>query len=172
MAHDKLDHQHLEQNVRQFLSDRNDDGTVRIKESTTIEFKASFSSWSKPSYAKTMSSFANNCGGYMIFGVTDFPRQIIGLKHNSDFEYIKPENFTKQLNLFFLPAIEYDMGTITLKEGGGCKDSSPEKKIGWIYTFESEMKPVMASKGCRSENVTAGDMFYRYSDRTEKMKLA
>ena len=74
MAHDKLDHQHLEQNVRQFLSDRNDDGTVRIKESTTIEFKASFSSWSKPSYAKTMSSFANNCGGYMIFGVTDFPR--------------------------------------------------------------------------------------------------
>ena len=42
MAHDKLDHQHLEQNVRQFLSDRNDDGTVRIKESTTIEFNPIF----------------------------------------------------------------------------------------------------------------------------------
>ena len=50
-------------------------------------------------YFKAMAAFANNQGGYILFGIGDKPRRLIGLKDKSlsQFEELKVEDFTKAL---------------------------------------------------------------------------
>ncbi len=73
------------QEVKKILAGRTSTGNLRSRESNTVEFKQSFNKGSVAAYAKTMAAFANNSGGYIIFGITDTPRRIIGLK-NDNFE--------------------------------------------------------------------------------------
>lgn len=44
------------------------------RESGWLEFKESFNWNSKDRYAKSIASFANNKGGYIVFGIKDKPR--------------------------------------------------------------------------------------------------
>lgn len=80
------------------------------REGSTIEFKESYSHASMPQYFKTIASFANNSGGYIIFGVGDKPRRLLGLKgkYLSQFEELKVEEFTKNLLEYFSPEIRWD----------------------------------------------------------------
>ena len=55
-----------EQNVRKVLSSRTAAGTLKSRESNTVEFKESFNKSNTPKYAKTMAAYANNRGGYII----------------------------------------------------------------------------------------------------------
>ena len=47
-----------------------------------------------------------------------------------------------------------------------------QKIIGWIYTDEAEQKPVIAQKADDKEKISAGDIFYRYRGRSEKIKYS
>lgn len=166
-----MDH---DQEVRKILARRTSADTIRSRESKTVEFKQSFNRGDAAAYAKAMAAYANNSGGYIIFGIQDSPRKIIGLK-NDDFETLKREVFADAVNSLFSPAIEWEMGTIVLTEEK--KDDNgvvvaEQKKIGWIYAIESEMKPVIAQKDNNSENITAGDVFYRYRSKNGKIKPA
>ena len=166
-----MDH---DQEVRKILARRTTSGTIRSRESNTVEFKQSFNKGNTAAYAKTMAAYANNNGGYIIFGIMDSPRLIIGLK-NDNFENIKQEVFTDAINSLFAPAIEWEMGMVVLNEE--IEDDKgaivlEQKKIGWIYTNESEMKPVIAQKDNSSESIIAGDVFYRYRARNGKIRPA
>ena len=166
MDHDKT--------VRKILAGRTSTGTLRSRESNTVEFKQSFNKGSKAAYAKTMAAYANNSGGYIIFGIQDSPRKIVGLK-NDNFENLKQEVFTDAINSLFSPAIEWEMGMVILNEEKDDDNGvivTEQKKIGWIYAIESEIKPVIAQKDNNSESITAGDVFYRYRARNGKIKLA
>ena len=149
-------------------------GTLRSRESCTVEFKESFNKGNTNKYAKTMASFANNRGGYIIFGVNDNPRYVIGLINNN-FENLNQEQFTDAINSLFVPAIEWECGTMVIdvpikKENGDT--NYEKKKIGWIYTEESERKPIIAQKSNDSEKISTGDVYYRYRARTQKIKYA
>lgn len=149
-------------------------GKLKSRESSTIEFKKSFNMGSAAAYAKTMASFANNAGGYIIFGIEDSPRIICGLV-NDNFDNVKQEKLTETINAYFSPAINWEMGTLQLEmehtdENGDIKAVS--KKIGWIYAEGSEYKPVIALKDNTGEKITAGDIFYRYHSRNGKIKPA
>ena len=74
-----------EEYVRKILSNNSADGTLKSRESNTVEFKEAFNKNSTAKYGKTMAAYSNNRGGYIIFGVKDKPRNIIGLK-NDNFE--------------------------------------------------------------------------------------
>ena len=166
-----MDH---DQEVRKILSGRTSTGTIRSRESNTVEFKQSFNKGNTAAYAKTMAAYANNSGGYIIFGIKDSPRMIIGLK-NDNFENLKQEAFTDAINSLFSPAIEWDMGLIILEEKKEDENGllfTERVKIGWIYANESEMKPVIAQKDNSGESITAGDVFYRYRARNGKIKYA
>lgn len=80
------------------------------REGSTIEFKESYSHSGMAQYFKTIAAFANNTGGYIIFGVGDKPRRLIGLKDKNlaQFEDIKVEEFTKNLLEYFSPEIKWD----------------------------------------------------------------
>lgn len=165
----KMDH---DEAVTKIVTRQNSNGILRSRESGTVEFKQSFNKKNIAAYAKTMAAFANNSGGYIIFGVADSPRRMVGLRNNN-FEELKQERFTEAVNSLFAPAIEWDMGKVSVeqleKDDQGVTITR-HMNIGWIYVYESIFKPVIAQKDNNSENITAGDVFYRYRARNGKIK--
>lgn len=159
-----------EEHVRKVLSSRNPNGTLKSRESNTVEFKESFNKANTAKYAKTMAAYSNNRGGYIIFGVKDNPRSIVGLK-NSNFENLNQEQFSEAINSLFAPAMEWDCGTLSIEITSADGDVISHK-IGWIYTAEAEYKPIIAQKANDSEKISSGDLFYRYRARSEKIKFA
>lgn len=135
------------------------------RESATIEFKESFGFGNMAQYFKTMASFANNIGGYIIFGVGDKPRRLLGLKKKSleQFESFKVEEFTKHLLDYFSPEIEWDHCTFEFKNM--C--------FGVIYTYPLEHKPCICKKvyDCKNNkySLKEGDIYYRYGGRSERI---
>lgn len=159
-----------EEYLRKVLSLRNPNGTLKSRESNTIEFKESFNKANTAKYAKTMASYSNHRGGYIIFGVKDNPRAIVGLKNNN-FDNLNQEQFSETINSLFAPAMEWDCGVLTI----GISSPNGEiidYRIGWIYTAEAEYKPIIAQKANDSEKIAGGDVFYRYRARSEKIKFA
>jgi len=128
------------------------------RETTTVEFKETFNWANKDKYARTMAAFANNKGGYLIFGVSNNPRICCGLK-GANFESLDEADITAFLNGLFSPEIEYEKFSHVTK---GIK-------IGVIYTRQSEEKPVIAIK-TQGSDVREGEIYYRYHGRNDKVK--
>ncbi len=131
---------------------------IAMGETNHVEFKESFVFASLKSYAKTMAAFANTKGGYIVFGVKNQPKIIVGLQSDS-LDKLDAAKLTGSLNDLFSPKISFRkhvtiMGTT---------------KIGFIYTFPSIVKPVMAKHDYQPE-VKEGEIYYRYEARTEKIK--
>lgn len=135
------------------------------REGTTIEFKESYSHGSMAQYFKTIASFANNSGGYIIFGVGNSPRRLLGLKDRNLqlFEELKVEEFTKNLCDYFSPEIKWDHCTFEFKD----------LSFGVIYTFPLKRKPCICKKVYEAQNtkysLKEGDIYYRYGGRSERI---
>lgn len=132
---------------------------VKSRERIDLEYKETFALGSWANYAKTMAAFANNRGGYIVFGIKDNPREIKGV--NSAFLNFSQERFTEALNSQFAPELVWDQGLV---EFDGFS-------IGYIYTREELQKPVMSLKSESSEKMSSGDVYYRYRARSEKIKF-
>lgn len=129
------------------------------RESSWLEFKQSFN-WRKCcKYGKSMAAFANNKGGYIVFGVKDLPRELIGLQSN-DFETIDEEKITSYLNGAFAPEIVFEKFAITVQS----------KDIGVLYTQQAKSKPVVCLKNDDNGELKESDIYYRYNARSEKIK--
>lgn len=162
-----------EQEVMKILSRRTSNGKLRSRESNTVEFKKAFNMGSAAAYAKTMAAFANNTGGYIVLELKIL-RSILGLKNNN-LENLKQEKLTETINSYFAPAIDWETGTFDVdveKLDDNGVSLTERKKVGWIYAYESDIKPVIALKDHSGENITAGDVFYRYRARNGKIKPA
>ncbi len=135
------------------------------REGSTIEFKESYSHSGMAQYFKTIAAFANNAGGYIIFGVGDKPRRLIGLKDKnlSQFEDLKVEEFTKNLMDYFSPEIKWDHCTFEFKG----------MSFGVIYTYPLIKKPCICKKAYDDKNtkytLREGDIYYRYGGRSERI---
>lgn len=150
-----MEHQQF---ILSLLSNVDENGRIRSRERNDLEYKESFNSNSFAKYAKTMASFANRIGGYIIFGIKDNPREIKGV--NNAFDSFNQEKFTECLNSMFAPEIIWTTGIVNYDN----------IKIGYIYTAESFEKPVIAQKNDSGEKIVSGDVFYRYRARSEKIK--
>lgn len=129
------------------------------RESNWLEFKKSFNWNSKSAYAKTMAAFANNRGGYLIFGVDSSPKTLIGLSSNN-FENLDEATISGYLNSIFSPEIIFKKTVYEIHN----------KKVGVIYIDESKNKPVIAIK--TDNEVKEAEIYYRYNARSEKIKYA
>jgi hypothetical protein len=131
---------------------------LALSESNYLEYKGSFHLNSSPEYAKTMAAFANTRGGYIVFGIQDISREIIGLKGDS-FDRLDPEKLTNRLNDLFSPVITFRLHTTTIAN----------LKVGLLYTYPNIVKPVIAKVNSGSD-VKEGEIYYRYEARSEKIK--
>ncbi len=138
-----------------------DDGRLKHRESKKLEFKANFNFSSMNLYSKTFASFANSSGGVIIFGIKDSPREPIGMS-NENFEKVDVEQISNFLNIHFSPEIIWEMHSF---EFDG-------KKFGVFTVEESNNKPIMCTKETKKQVTNEGEIYYRYSGRSEKIKYA
>lgn len=147
-------------NIRLLLKpNESDRRRLTARENNVLEFKQSFNWSNKSDYAKTMAAFANARGGYIVFGVKNNPREIVGLQ-NTRFEDTDPAIITEFLNTAFSPEIHWDKRQYTAQK----------MKIGVMYVFEAESKPVVCMKN--DGDLKEADIYYRYRARSERIKYA
>lgn len=71
--------ENLAEHVRVILETRADGKLIR-REGQTLEFKESFNFNGMAEYLRDFAAFANNKGGFLVFGVKDRPRRPVGLR--------------------------------------------------------------------------------------------
>lgn len=143
--------------IFKFISSTED--KLLSRESSTVEFKESFNWGSKDKYAKSMAAFANNRGGYLIFGVKNDPKELVGLRSNN-FNDIDEAVISKYLDSVFSPEIEFEKNIIKIRS----------KNIGVLHVFQSQQKPVVALKN--DDSIKDGEIYYRYNARNEKIRFS
>jgi len=127
------------------------------RENGRLEFKEAFNLGSADEYAKAAAAFANAQGGYIVFGVKDAPRELVGLKSNN-FDTFDSAKLTNALNERFSPEIHWEIHT---SEQRGLR-------IGILHFAEATQKPVVCTKngGCLQQ----GAIYYRYRGRSETIR--
>lgn len=141
----------------------NEEGRLFHREGQELEFKEQFSLSSLADYFRDFAAFSNNRGGFLIFGVKDKPREIIGLsiKAAEQFEKIDPEKITGFLLECFSSEIRWSQATIALDD----------KKFGVFRIEPSPLKPIIAKKDV-DKHLKNGEIYYRYGGRTQKIQSA
>lgn len=127
------------------------------RESNTLEFKESFNWNSKDKYGCTVAAFSNNRGGYIVFGVKNRPRDLVGLS-NDNFENLDESKIAEFLNSIFSPEILFEKYLIDVHT----------KKVGIFHIIQNPQKPVVCIKN--SGDLQEAVIYYRYNARNEKIK--
>jgi len=135
------------------------------REGQELEFKEQFNFAGLADYYHDFAAFSNNRGGYLIFGVKDSPRVLIGLSERakSQFDKIDPERITGYLLDVFTSDICWEQAQIEI-DG---------MTFGVFRVYEAATKPVIARKDEGKDQVIKnGDIYYRYGGRTQKIQHA
>lgn len=130
------------------------------REGQELEFKEQFSLSALADYFRDFAAFANNRGGFLIFGVKDSPRILIGMsdKSKDQFEKVDPEKITGFLLNIFSSDIRWEQGTVDIDE----------MQFGVFRIYPAETKPVIAKKDEGKDNlIKNGSVYFRYGGRTQ-----
>lgn len=143
----------------------NSNGSLYHREGQELEFKEQFNFGGLADYLRDFSAFANNKGGYLIFGVTDSPRKLKGLTGSSlqQFEKIDPEKITGYILEIYSSQITWEQ---IIFENKGMS-------FGVFKIYQSSLKPVIAKKDEGKDQVIKnGDIYFRYGGRTQKIQYS
>ena len=155
------------ENISELFILNKEKNKMQKRESVSLEYKESFNYGSMAMYFRTIASFANRNGGYIIFGIKDKPREPIGLKPRNFqmFDELKIEEFTNNLNEYFSPEILWEH----------CTYEFENKFFGIIYIYELANKPTICKKNyeCKDDKYSLkdGDIYYRYAGRSQKIRF-
>ncbi len=141
------------------------DGRLFHREGQTLEFKEQFNFAGLAEYFRDFAAFANNKGGYLIFGVTDSPRELKGLSKPAlnQFEKIDPERISGYLINIFNGHIEWESAILELNK----------LMFGVFKINPAVVKPIIAKKDEGRENIIKnGEIYFRYGGRTQKIKYS
>jgi len=143
-----------------------DDGNLFHRESQYLEFKESFNLAGLADYYRDFAAFANNKGGYLIFGVKDRPkRELKGLsvKATEQFDRLDPETVSGHLLELFSSSITWEH---EIYKFNGMT-------FGVFYIYESIIKPVISKKDEGKDQILKnGEIYFRYGGRTQKIQSA
>jgi len=154
----------IEENIIKELLRLNGDYLYH-REGQELEFKEQFNLAGLADYFRDFAAFANNRGGYLLFGVKDSPRLPQGLNDKSieQFRKIDPEKITGYLLELFSSDIHWHQADFEING----------KVYGIFRIFESVSKPVIAKKDeGKDQTLKNGDIYYRYGGRTQKIQYA
>ncbi|MEX0298627.1 MAG: helix-turn-helix domain-containing protein, partial [Kordiimonas sp.] len=140
-----------------FQPRKDDDVRIAVSETDTVEGKASFNWGSREDYGRTMAGFANNKGGYLLFGVEDKSFACCGIAEDR-MDKFDPRKANQYLTRTYNQHLRFEIGSF---EFGN-------KTVGVIYVFEADNKPVV----CKNDEgkLRSGDIFFRYPGETARIK--
>lgn len=158
----------MTENLNQYIIESilriKEDGNLYHRESQNLEFKESFNLAGLADYYRDFAAFANNKGGYLIFGVKDRPkRELLGLTQKAfeQFDRLDPEMVTGHLNDLFTSNIIWEH---EIFEINGMNFAA-------FYVFEANMKPIICKKDDGKDQILKnGDIYFRYGGRTQKIQ--
>jgi hypothetical protein len=142
-----------------FVKDTQNISKLRQCELFEVEYKQKFHIRGVSDYAKTIAAFANNNGGYFIFGVADQSKEIVGLEDNQ-FSDLKSHEFSTALSHLLSHSINW--------EPYPYRDPDTNRDLGIIYIHEASSKPVISLTG--GQELKEGDIYYRYAGASKKIK--
>ena len=144
--------------LQSLLKLRNDSKNIlQNRENSQLKFKETFNLGSLAKYSRTMAAFANNKGGYIVFGVEPSPHRLKGV-NKGKFEECDPAQVTQFLNAHFGPEIVWEMETI---ESFGIS-------LGYIFVSEADEKPVVAVSN--AGDIRNGEVYFRYKGQTSTIR--
>lgn len=152
-----------ESKVREFL--RLSEGRLFHREGQELEFKEQFNLSGLADYFRDFAAFANNRGGYLIFGVKDSPRVLQGMSAKSieHFEKIDPEKITGFLLDIFSSQIDWLQFSVLI-DG---------MTFGVFKIDKCRSKPVIVRRDeGKNQTLKNGDIYYRYGGRSQKIMSA
>lgn len=130
---------------------------IIARESSWLEFKESFNWLSKDRYARSIAAFANRKGGYLVFGVKNLPKELVGLQSNN-FEITDEAKITGYLSSVLSPEIEYEKFTIQVNS----------KTVGIFSIAQAKNPPIICIKN--DGELREADIYYRYNAKSERIK--
>lgn len=142
---------------RIFKTLKSDSVILKNKESQQIEYKKSFSMANIDEYLRLFCSFANFKGAYIIFGIENETRKMVGLK-NDKFEKIDSSRITQCINGKLSEGLKWE----------ACIHELNGMKFGIIYIHPSQMKPVMCISN--SSKFKESEIYYRYGGETRLIR--
>ena len=151
---------YIRKDVLRELLKTNDHNRVLKKESSTLEFKASFDWKNKPARAKylhSIAAYANKKGGYIIYGIKNSPRELVGI--DSDFEDLDDADVSSYFNTYLSPSVEFERTTIKIRG----------RNLGVLYVHESTHKPVVCIKAY-DQILSESTIYYRYNSQSDRIK--
>ena len=140
-------------------------GAFDDRESEKLEFKEQFSLRSLRDHYRSFAGFANNQGGYLIYGIQDSPRFPVGLTEKSfnRFKNIDPQSVTQDLLEIFSANIQWEQTEV----------ADDDKIYGVFKIHEALRKPIIAKKNYgRNQSIKASEIYYRYAGRTQRIQYA
>jgi len=144
-----------ETELRKLLRLRSGTADILVnRESSQLEFKESFNLGSRSKYARTMAAFANNKGGFIVFGIEPAPHRVKGV-NAPNFDACDPAKLTEFLNAHFSPELGWEL----------CSLEVFDCRLGFIYTHEATEKPVVAIANS-GEEICESDIYYRYKGQS------
>ncbi len=149
--------------IEDILKTRND-GTLIRRESQVLEFKESFNFSGIAEYYRDFAAFANNRGGYLVFGVKDKPRrEKVGLnaKAKDQFDRLDPEKVEGHLLDHFTGHISWEQDVIEIGN----------MVFGYFYVAEAMEKPIICKKD-EGDILRDADIYYRYGGRTQRIRYS
>jgi hypothetical protein len=149
--------------IQEFLRLKND--YLYHREGQELEFKEQFSFAGLADYFRDFAAFANNRGGYLVFGVQDAPRIPVGLNESSldQFQRIDPARISGYLLDIFSGDIRWEQAVI----------NQDNKMFGVFRIHEANSKPIIAKKEeGRDQIIRNGEIYYRYGGRTQRIQYA
>lgn len=135
------------------------------REGQELEFKEQFNLAGLADYFRDFAGFANNRGGYLIFGVKDSPRVPQGLSKSAleQFNKIDPEKITGYLLEIYSTDIRWEQASVPLYD----------QHFGVFRIYEAHTKPVIAKKDeGKDQTIKNGEVYYRYGGRTQRIQFA
>ena len=135
-------------------------GLLSQQENKRLDFKETFTEKELRKLCKHFAGFANSEGGYIVFGVRDNPRELVGIddKAVDEFNQMDPAEFGQVLLGRFSREIVYDSKIVEVFD----------KKVVVFYVPPAETKPTIAVRD--KEDVYNGDIYYRYNGMTMRIR--
>jgi len=131
---------------------------LRARESRTLEFKHNFQRAGLVEMAKNLAAFANNEGGYLVYGVRDHPHEPIGMS-NDQFDSLDDADITQTVDQYFAPSIKWERVTHEWND----------RRFGVVYVPPGADRPIIAIQSNDRQQIRAGDIYFRYGARTTRI---